>query len=343
MSLEYKFSERENLKDIQTYIVDDSARSTKYFRVSDVPQVLQKGKNLLRITAHPTNLVEGSLVYIDIRDSNGDPIYYEIPDFLENDKSRIISIWIYHDKDIDNTPNGEATITLLGIANTDLDGNQLPPNQRGKINVKWQTTVNVDRERNNSSEIIFDANSLGVPSVIVSQSFQPYENQPQSGDGLVLTSKTGKGRYQFRGSSALLFSTDGSTFERDLLQSEIILDNFATPAVPEATFPTALSSTFFSSSISGIIQSGTGYTDVVKLKTNFTSSFADLTDNTHTYTDVSEVDYEIRYFQTGSNVVTQNTRNFVDLAIQNIDPIVGVVDKIKILQNQMDFLVILNY
>jgi len=332
MSLEYKFSERENLKDIQTYIVDDSARSTKYFRVSDVPQVLQKGKNLLRITAHPTNLVEGSLVYIDIRDSNGDPIYYEIPDFLENDKSRIISIWIYHDKDIDNTPNGEATITLLGIANTDLDGNQLPPNQRGKINVKWQTTVNVDRERNNSSEIIFDANSLGVPSVIVSQSFQPYENQPQSGDGLVLTSKTGKGRYQFRGSSALLFSTDGSTFERDLLQSEIILDNFATPAVPEATFPTALSSTFFSSSISGIIQSGTGYTDVVKLKTNFTSSFADLTDNTHTYTDVSEVDYEIRYFQTGSNVVTQNTRNFVDLAIQNIDPIVGVVDKIKILQ-----------
>ena len=79
----------------------------------------------------------------------------------------IMKFLVYHDKDIDNTPNGEATITLLGIATKDLQGNTLPPSQQGKINVKWQTTVNVDRDRNNSSEIIFDANSLGVPSVIV--------------------------------------------------------------------------------------------------------------------------------------------------------------------------------
>ena len=117
MSLEYKFSDRENLKDIQTFIVDDSQRSTKYFRVSDVPQVLQKGKNLLRITAHPTNLVDGTQIYVDVRDSNGQPIYFEIPDYLEADKSRVISIWIYNDKGIDNTPNGEAAITLVGYCN----------------------------------------------------------------------------------------------------------------------------------------------------------------------------------------------------------------------------------
>ncbi len=44
MSLVYKNSVRENVTDIQTFIVDESAKSTKYFRVSDVPQVLQKGK-----------------------------------------------------------------------------------------------------------------------------------------------------------------------------------------------------------------------------------------------------------------------------------------------------------
>ena len=60
MSLVYKSSVRENITDLQTYIVDTTPTSTKYFRVSDVPQVLQKGKNLLRITAHPTNLVPGS-------------------------------------------------------------------------------------------------------------------------------------------------------------------------------------------------------------------------------------------------------------------------------------------
>ena len=92
MSLEYKFSIRENITNLQTYIVDTSTKSTKYFRVSDVPQVLQKGKNLLRITAHPTNLVPGTQIYVDVRDSNGNPIYYEIPDYLENDKSRVISI-----------------------------------------------------------------------------------------------------------------------------------------------------------------------------------------------------------------------------------------------------------
>ena len=81
MSLVYKSSVRENITDLQTYIVDTTPTSTKYFRVSDVPQVLQKGKNLLRITAHPTNLVPGSQIFVDVRDSNGNPIYYEIPDY----------------------------------------------------------------------------------------------------------------------------------------------------------------------------------------------------------------------------------------------------------------------
>ena len=76
MSLVFKSSVRENIKDVNTFIVDTSQRSTNYFRVSDIPQVLQKGKNLLRITAHPTNLVEGSQVYVDVRDSNGNPIRY---------------------------------------------------------------------------------------------------------------------------------------------------------------------------------------------------------------------------------------------------------------------------
>jgi len=122
MSLVYKSSVRENITNLQTYIVDTTPASTKYFRVSDVPQVLQKGKNLLRITAHPTNLVPGSQVYVDVRDSNGNPIYYEIPDYLEDDKSRVISIWVYHDKGDDNTPNGQATITLAGTANVDENG-----------------------------------------------------------------------------------------------------------------------------------------------------------------------------------------------------------------------------
>ena len=324
MSLEYKFSERENLKDIQTFVVDTTQRSTKYFRVSDVPQVLQKGKNLLRITAHPTNLVDGTQIYVDVRDSNGEPIYFEIPDYLENDKSRVISIWVYNDKGIDNTPNGEATITLLGIANVDLNGNPLPPNQRGKINVKWQTTLNVDRDRNNSSEIIF--NTDNVPNVIVSQSVELYENQSQTDNTLTETIQTGKARYIFSGTSPIIQITDSSTLNSEMIDGDIILSEFTEPAVPITNIDGAQSSTFFSSSIGSILNDTT-----LKPLTNFTTSFDNREDLTHTYESISEANYKIQYVQSGSNVTTQNKRNFVNLAFSNIDPITGVVDKIKIL------------
>jgi len=324
MSLEYKFSDRENLKDIQTFIVDDSQRSTKYFRVSDVPQVLQKGKNLLRITAHPTNLVDGTQIYVDVRDSNGQPIYFEIPDYLEADKSRVISIWIYNDKGIDNTPNGEATITLLGIANVDLNGNPLPPNQRGKINVKWQTTLNVDRDRNNSSEIIF--NTDNVPNVVVSQSVELYENQAQTENTLTETIQTGKARYIFSGTSPIIQITDSSILNSEMINGDIILSEFTKPAVPITNIEGAQSSTFFSSSIGSILNDTT-----LKPLTNFTTSFDNREDLTHTYESISEANYKIQYIQSGSNVTTQNKRNFVNLEFNNIDPITGVVDKIKIL------------
>jgi len=325
MSLVYKSSVRENVTDIQTYIVDDSPKSTKYFRVSDVPQVLQKGKNLLRITAHPTNLVPGTQVYVDVRDSNGNAIYYEIPDYLEDDKSRVISIWIYHDKGDDNTPNGEATITLAGIANVDMDGNPLPSRHRDKINVKWQTTVTVDRERSNTSEVIF--NSTNLPIVSISQSIEQYQNQPQDGEGLNLTSQTGKVQYIFRGETPIIEIKDSSTFNSEMVDGSIILNNFSEPAEPINKLANPLSSTFFSSSIKEVLTN-----KVLKTATNFTTSFENRPDVIHTFNRISEADYKIEYFKTGSNISTENKRNFANLTFSNVDPITGVVDKIKVLQ-----------
>ena len=324
MSLEYKSSVRENITNIQTYIVDESQKSTKYFRVSDVPQILQKGKNLLRITAHPTNLVPGTQIYVDVRDSNGNAIYYEIPDYLENDKSRVISIWVYHDKGEDNTPNGEATITLAGIASVDMDGNPLPQRHRGKLNVKWQTTVSVDRDRSNTSEIIFDPTT--TPTLIVSQSTEQYQNQPQSGDILSLTTQTGKVQYINSGETPIIQTKDGTTFNSEMVGGSIIMDGFTSPARPLTTIENPLSSTFFSSSINEILNS-----TVLKPNTQFTTSFADRDDLTHTFDFVGEANYKIEYVQSGSNVNTENKRNFANITLGNIDPITGIVDKIKIL------------
>ena len=212
----------------------------------------------------------------------------------------------------------------MGIANVDLNGNPLPPNQRGKLNVKWQTTLNVDRDRNNSSEIIFNTNN--VPNVIVSQSVEPYENQAQTNNALTNTIQTGKARYIFSGDTPIIQITDASTLNSEMINGDIILSGFTTPAIPTTNIEGAQSSTFFSSSIGSILNNNT-----LKPLTNFTTSFDNREDLTHTYESVSEADYKIQYVQSGSNVVTQNKRNFVDLQFSNIDPITGVVDKIKIL------------
>ena len=325
MSLVYKSSVRENITDLQTYIVDTTPTSTKYFRVSDVPQVLQKGKNLLRITAHPTNLVPGSQIFVDVRDSNGNPIYYEIPDYLEEDKSRVISIWIYHDKGEDNTPNGEAIITLAGIANVDENGNVLPEKHRGKINVKWQRVVTVDRNRSNTSEIIFKSDNL--PNVIISQSVESYQNQPKSNDGLLQTTQTGKASYIKSGFSPIVQLTDGTEFNGEMVGGNIVLSNYTEVAEPQTSIENPLSSTFYSSSISELLNS-----TAAKVTTAYTTSFQDREDLIHTYTNIGDADYKITYYQSGSNVTTENFRNFVTLTFNNVDPITGVVDKVKILQ-----------
>ena len=325
MSLIFKKAAREDLSKLSVYVDDTTNTSPKYFRVSDVPQVLQKGKNLLRISAHPTNLVEGSQILVDVRDSNGNPIYFEIPDYLEADKSRVISIWIYNDKGEDNTANGDAVITLVGISRLGNNGEVVPNNFRGKPNVRWQTTVNVDRDRKNTSSVIFKSNTL--PNVVVSESIEIYNNQPQSENELLLQSQEGSGvRYLYKGTTPIIQITDGSNFNEEMVGYPITLSNYQSPAEPIAKYPNPNSDTFYSSSISNLIDSTTAV-----LSTPYTSSFQNREELIHTYQSIESADYSIQYFQSGSNVTTENERSFANLTLSNVDPIAGVVDKVKVL------------
>ena len=325
MSLIFKKAAREDLSKLSVYVDDTTNTSPKYFRVSDVPQVLQKGKNLLRISAHPTNLVEGSQILVDVRDSNGNPIYFEIPDYLEADKSRVISIWIYNDKGEDNTANGDAVITLVGISRLGNNGEVVPNNFRGKPNVRWQTTVNVDRDRKNTSSVIFKSNTL--PNVVVSESIEIYNNQPQSENELLLQSQEGSGvRYLYKGTTPIIQLTDGSNFNEEMLGYPITLSNYQSHAEPIAKYPNPNSDTFYSSSISNLIDSTTAV-----LSTPYTSSFQNREELIHTYQSIESADYSIQYFQSGSNVTTENERSFANLTLSNVDPIAGVVDKVKVL------------
>jgi len=227
MSLQFKRNTPRDYSNLKVLFEDTSQTSPKFFRVSDVPQVLTKGKNLLRISAHPSNLVPNSQIIVDIKDANGDPIYFEVPDYLEQDKSRVISIWIYHDKDDFNTANGDATITIYGIARVDQNGKQVPSRYRGKHNVKWSTTINVDRDRENISPVIFKGDIL--PTISISESIEAYQNLPSTGTELELTTQTGGGaRYIYKGRTPIVQLTDGSQFNQEMVEYSLQLGNFET-------------------------------------------------------------------------------------------------------------------
>jgi hypothetical protein len=324
MSLIFKKAARDDLSKISVYVTDTSATSPKYFRVSDVPQVLTKGKNLIRISAHPTNLVAGSQILVDVRDSNGNPIYFEIPNYLEHDKSRVISIWIYHDKGEDNTANGEATITLVGVSRIGNNGESVPSKFRGTPNVRWQTIVNVDRARSNTSPVIFE--TVNIPEVAISESIEVYINQPQNGSRLNLVTDSGsKATYYYKGTTPIVKLNDG-TFNGEMLNYSIVLSDFSAPATPIAKLKNPLSSTFYSSSIDTILDENTAI-----LKTPFTTSFDGIVDTTHTYEYVANTSWNVNYFRSGSNVTTENQRSFANITLNGVDPIVGVVDKVKVL------------
>ena len=109
---------KSNYKGISTspvYIEDKSQLSPNYFPITWMPADFTGGKNLIKLKAHRTNLVKGSYIDIEILDSNGDSIYHEIPEYIDEYKSRSISVYIYP-----NTPSGPCLISIIGYSDFQL-------------------------------------------------------------------------------------------------------------------------------------------------------------------------------------------------------------------------------
>jgi len=324
MSLPFKKSAQTSYSNLNVYFDDKSKTSPDYFRVSDVPELLTKGKNLLRISAHPSNLKPNSRILVNIFDKNGNPIYYEIPDYLESDKSRVISIWVYHDQGDDNTANGDARITLFGIANKGPNGEPIPREFQNKYNVKWSTVVNVDRNRDNISTILFKP--IGIPTASVSESIESYMNLPRTGTGLDLTTISGsEAQYIYKGTTPVI-KVPSSVFTNEMLNYTITLSNFTEPATPNATIENPSKISTFTASISEVI-SGTS----VIVNTPFKTTFDNRDGLIHTYNLIESADYSIQYFTSASNQSTENKRSYANISFDNINPISGIVNKLRVL------------
>jgi flagellar hook assembly protein FlgD len=143
------------LSSFATFLVDTNPNSD-YFRITEFKDTLTGGKNGFLIEGSE-HLKESTEVKIQVLDVNGDPIYWEvgngIPEYYEG-ISKVISLHIYED-----TPIGEAKITVLGELKTYLDEGkvvrEVPDEWKGVYNLKWEKTFKVNRLLSNSDKVRF--------------------------------------------------------------------------------------------------------------------------------------------------------------------------------------------
>ena len=168
-----EFKNLARLEKIPEVIVDKSSNSEGYFGITFLPRRLYGGKNVLKLQG-TRNLLKTTELQFEVLDAAGQPIFYEVLNYLASDGSRAIILYIYPD-----TTPGPATLYLASRAITNVDtGEELPiSNDANDINfsknpnVLWKNTIVVNPSEVNVSEVIY----LAPPKVTVTEIVQTFK------------------------------------------------------------------------------------------------------------------------------------------------------------------------
>jgi hypothetical protein len=143
---------------LSTYktFITDTAPNSIYFRISDFNEIFTGGKNGFLIEGSE-HLLQSTEVKIHIVDVQGNSVYNEpgdgIPEYYEG-INKIVSVHVYED-----TPIGQAKITILGELKTYIDENgvvrDIPDDWKGVYNVKWEKTFTLNKNLSNEDLVRF--------------------------------------------------------------------------------------------------------------------------------------------------------------------------------------------
>lgn len=301
------------LEFISVYFEDTSLTSPDYFQITEFPTRLTAGKNLFKLRGHPTNLRVGGVLNLEVLDYNGDPIYTEVVDYIDEDKSRVIAIYVYSE-----TSPGDCTITLLAEAQT-IQGQPVPLEWQGRANVKWTRTVPVNPNVTNDSEIIF----AKTPIIDVSEQVGVQLDRIYSGSQQFPTYSTGQVRYfSLNGTPAI--ELIGGQFTSDMSTGTITVSS---PSNPTPTPNYMAVSAPYVSTITKILSSTTALLDREYTVFSSQSIFP------HTYTEFAASAYSLTYEATPTYVSTQNSQSFALMQIKGLDPATGDISRIKVYTN----------
>jgi len=301
------------LEFIDVYFTDTSATSPDYFQISEFPTRLTSGKNLFKLRGHPTNLKVGGSLNIEVLDYNGDPIYTQVVDYIDEDKSRVIAIYVY-----DNTSPGDCTITLLAEAAT-INGLPAPTEWQGRPNIKWTRSIPVNPSVSNVSEIIFEQ----TPGVIVQEIIGVQLDRIYSGSQQFPTYNTGTVRY-FSYNNQPAIELQGGIFTSDMSTGTITV---STPTNPTPTPNYSVSTTPYVSTIKKILNPTTALLDTEYTVLSSQSIFP------HTYNAFDYSSFSLTYEATPTYIETENSQSFAFIEIQGLEPATGDVSRVKVFTN----------
>ena len=295
------------------FFEDNTLTSPDYFQITEFPNKLTAGKNLFKLRGHPTNLEPGGILAVEVLDYNGDPIYSEVVDFIDDDKSRVIAIYIYEE-----TSPGDCTITLLAEAAT-IQGSQVPTEWQGKPNVKWTRSIPVNPNISNISEIIFET----TPNVTVTEQIGVQLDRQFPGGVQEPTFSTGTVKYISLNNQPAIELT-GGTFIADMKDGTLTVANpiNSTPT-PTYTVPT----TGFVSTIKKILNTGSALLDTEYTVVSSQSIFP------HIYNAFDDSSFTLKYEATPTYVETQNSQSYAYIQVKGLDPSTGDVSRIKVFTN----------
>jgi hypothetical protein len=311
MALELRRKSKQYLKSQRVAIEDNSPLSEEFFGLNDFPKYFGEGKNSFRIRPRFGVLKPNTKIDIEVLDSNGNPVYWEIPTYKDDDKSRLISIWIYDVADKRyNTPDGPCEVIILGT---------LPDNQK----VRWSRRVDVVKNKKSVSEIVFRE----VPNGSVSSSIEVFSNIPQSNGDLTKTSVSGQFTYKksLYGDD-VSFEATTAIINGEMIGGSLELDLSSTTLFPRLgggqSQPTNVTA-----SITEVISN-----QIFRVSLPITSSDNRSEGSIHTYEySDGNVSGEIKYLSSGSLVTTQNQVAIANITLTNVNPESGRVSSVNTL------------
>ena len=300
------------LQYIPTFFTDTSLTSEDVFKITEFPLRLTAGKNLFKLQGNASNLKLGSNIECEVLDANGNAIYSEILSYIDEDKSRVIAIYIYED-----TPPGPSTVTLIGEIST-INNINVPSEWRNKINVKWSRQLPTNPTTPNESEIIF----VNEPNVTVSENIGVQLDRSYTNTQFP-TYSTGTVEYLYNQNYPVLKITGGK-FTGEMLGGTITIP---TPLSLQPTPTYNVTNTTYTSKIRKILSD-----TAIQLETPYTVN-SNQSISSHTYNAFTATTYTASYESIPTYVSTQHSESFALVQIDKLEPSTGDISRIKVYTN----------